>query len=333
MNVYLKEVYEQPTAIQITLEANKDQCIIHVDRNKPFLFTGMGSSLAAGQLVSLYLNSHGTVAASVDNSELLHYQTDILDQYNVVVISQSGESIEAIKLIERYPYVIGVTNTPGSSLALRAKEVFYTCAGKEEAITATKTFTTTAALLLQLASKTVQKNMEPSIFQVTKIMEKVLQERSSIGSKTAKFLNVQRPLMFLGRGPSVTTADLSSLLFKEGARVFTESLSLAQFRHGPFELLADEGFQCFFFNPFGKTFEINHKFAEEIADHGGKVVYISDQELIHPNVLSIQLESINEFVSPVVYAIVPQLAIAEISRQKGLVIGQAELLSKVTVKE
>ncbi|MCY9668376.1 hypothetical protein M5X11_26215 [Paenibacillus alginolyticus] len=138
---------------------------------------------------------------------------------------------------------------------------------------------------------------------------------------------------FMGRGPSVTTADYDGLLLKETARMFTESLSVAQFRHGRFELVAEK-FQCIFFNPPGPSYEANEAFAREIADQGGQVVYISNRAITHPTVSSITLvDAFNEFISPIIYVFFVQLIALEMSHRKGLVAGEAKLVGKVTGKE
>ncbi|SFD76192.1 glucosamine--fructose-6-phosphate aminotransferase (isomerizing) [Bacillus sp. OV194] len=330
MNVFMKEVAEQPQALKDTLEANRGN-YLSLDLNRPLLFTGMGSSLAAGQLAALYLNAKGYPAAAVDTSELLHYQIPMLKHYQPIIVSQSGESYEACRLAAQLSEYTAITNTPQSTLAQGASQVFYTAAGKEESITATKTFTSTAGLLLQLCSQWVNAPLEQALFQAVSKLETAIKEEE-ISSRIGNFLSEDRPLFLLGRGPSVITSDLGALLLKEAARMQTESLSLGQFRHGPFELLADS-FQCILFNPKGTTESLNHNFAIEIAELGGKVVYVSDQALTHPNVLSIQLNSIDDFVSPLIYAYVVQMATAALSQKKGLFLGQATLLSKVTKKE
>jgi glucosamine--fructose-6-phosphate aminotransferase (isomerizing) len=43
--------------------------------------------------------------------------------------------------------------------------------------------------------------------------------------------------------------------------------------------------------------------------------------------------NVNEYVSTIPYSLVTQLAAVELSAQKGLVAGQAELISKVTGRE
>ncbi|NRF92435.1 SIS domain-containing protein [Paenibacillus frigoriresistens] len=332
MSKFWNEVLEQPDALLRTLDANRESRILLDETAKPILFTGMGGSLAAAQLASLYLNAKGIVSSAMDTSELLYYQSKILDNYQIILISQSGESIEAVKFLDTYSNIIGVTNTLGSSVALRSKQVFFTYAGKEESVAASKSFTSTLLLLLLLASRFANDDLEAELLDTIAILTKTIYAKEDF-LPLIQLLHADEPLVLMGRGPSVTTADYGGLLLKETARMFTESLSVAQFRHGPFELVAEK-FQCIFFNPPGPSYEANEAFAREIAEQGGQVVYISNRAITHPTVSSITLvDAFNEFTSPIIYVFFVQLIALEMSQRKGLVAGEAKLVGKVTGKE
>ncbi|MDN7242744.1 SIS domain-containing protein [Planococcus sp. N028] len=332
MSLFYQEVLEQPKAIKDTIHGNTD-VELSLDSTKPILFSGMGSSLAACQLAALYMNRYGGMAQAVDSSELLHYQMEMLDHYNVFLSSQSGESIETKEVANKHKRAKAFTNSPGSSIANAASETYFTKATPEEAIASSKSFTTMVSLLLYLSSKKFGEPLEEEILQAANVIEEVLESRfEEIGELISKTIDPNQPLLLIGRGPSVITAEQGGLTLKETARIFSESLSSAQFRHGPFELLK-EPFQCFLFNPFGETYELNIEMAKEIARLGGKVIYVSDEPLVAENIESIQLNSIDEFVSPIIYSCVVQIAAIMLCEKKGLVAGEASLISKVTGKQ
>lgn len=332
MSLFYQEVLEQPKAIKDTIHGNADTELI-LTPNKPVLLSGMGSSLAASQLAALYMNSWGGMAQAIDSSELLHYQMEMLDQYNIFLSSQSGESVETKEVANKQRSAKAFTNSPGSSIANIASETYFTKATPEKAIASSKSFTTTVALMLYLSSKKFGESLEQEILQAADIIEEVLENRfEEIGEIISKTIDPNRPLLLIGRGPSVITAEQGGLTLKETARIFSESLSSAQFRHGPFELLKEQ-FQCVLFNPYGKTYELNVEMAKEIASYGGKVIYISDKPLEGENIESIQLNSIHEFVSPIIYSCVIQIAAIKLCEKKGLVAGEASLISKVTEKQ
>ncbi|WML58639.1 SIS domain-containing protein [Neobacillus sp. PS2-9] len=330
MSKFFAEVNQQPSVIRETIRLNED---VILKPTKPFLFTGMGSSLAASELLVSYLNHFGIQASAIDNSELLYYYSDeFLNKHQVFVISQSGESFEAIELAKRYPNITAITNSPGSSLAEKASRVLYTVAGKEEAIASSKSFTTTVALLLLLGSKIVGGDLAADLYHAVDILEGQFVRASEYQEQIGKFINPNHPLVLLGRGPSIYTARQGSLTLKETARMYVEALSAPQFRHGPFELIKED-LQAIFFNPEGITHDINQKYVLEMAELGAKVLYVSDEALEHENISSIVIPSVNEFVSVITYSFVIQLAAVELSSQRGLVAGEAELISKVTRKE
>lgn len=327
---FFEEVCQQPEAIRNTVLHNQKA---ELNLEKPLLLTGMGSSLAASELLVSYLGSYGVSASAIDNSELLYYYPNTyFDNYQVVATSQSGESYEAKELCTRYLNTIGITNTPNSSIDQLSKDTFYTYAGREQAIASSKSFTTTAALMLLLGSKLVGKDLSAVLYKTADVIEESLLKASEIQQLIGEFIDPIRPLMVLGRGPSVVTARQASLTLKETARIYAEAMSAPLFRHGPFELL-EENLQAIFFNPKGKTYELNQNYVIELANHGGKVLYVSDEPLEHENIQSVVVDSVSEYVSVLPYSFVIQLAAIELSKQRGLVAGEAKVITKITGRE
>ncbi len=85
------------------------------------VLSGMGSSLFACLPLESYFNARGIAATAIDTSELLHYRHKICGKGTVVVlVSRSGETVEAVKLLAKLKgsgaVVIGVTNEPGTTL-------------------------------------------------------------------------------------------------------------------------------------------------------------------------------------------------------------------------
>ncbi|MEK5166931.1 SIS domain-containing protein [Paenibacillus sp. FSL R5-0527] len=330
MSQFFNEVKQQPEAIRETI---RNHVSVSAAGDKPLLLTGMGSSLAASELLVSYLNLHGIQASAIDNSELIYYYPDsFLDKHQLYIVSQSGESFEAKELAKRYPSASAITNSPDGSLAGLAREVLLTHAGKEIAIASSKSFTTTAALMLLLGSKMTGNDLTDSLYRAADVIEEHLNREEEYRKRIVDFINPEKPLVLLGRGPSVYTARQGSLTLKETARIFAEAASAPQFRHGPFELIK-ENLQAIFFNPKGATFETNKKYVLEMAELGAKVLYVSDEELGHERVMSLAIPSVHEYVSPIPYSLVIQLAAIELSAKRGLVAGEAEIITKVTGKE
>ncbi|HEY7283520.1 MAG TPA: SIS domain-containing protein, partial [Actinomycetota bacterium] len=90
------------------------------------LFTGMGASYAACYAPVTVLAGLGVRASMVDTAELLHFRRRQLGPDDLlVVVSQSGRSAEAVRLVDSpapggRPVVVAVTNGDDNPLASSA---------------------------------------------------------------------------------------------------------------------------------------------------------------------------------------------------------------------
>src|SRR2546423_1348285 len=125
----LTEVYEQPDALHNTLDAVPAQleqfapyaAQLRDGKLRRVVLTGMGSSFWALYPTVLALSERGITALALEASELLYYHDGLFDaQTLVIAVSQSGRSVEGVKLLDHLNHlgqrspVIGVTNDPES---------------------------------------------------------------------------------------------------------------------------------------------------------------------------------------------------------------------------
>jgi len=119
------------------------------------IFTGMGSSFFAGLPAVHHLAAHGVAAEAMETSELLHFGLETLCEGTVVVlVSRSGETVEAIRLLpellKRGAKVIGVTNVADSVLAREsACSIFLN--SRPDRMVAVQSYSASLAVLLLLA--------------------------------------------------------------------------------------------------------------------------------------------------------------------------------------
>ena len=111
----------------------------------------MGSSYDACYPAIVELARAGVPAVQVDAAELLHFRSAILRPgTTLLVVSQSGESAETVRLVRDLVArpgrgrLIGVTNGPGNTLAALADVALDTRAGEE---TGPSTMTFAASLV------------------------------------------------------------------------------------------------------------------------------------------------------------------------------------------
>src|SRR6266700_2199923 len=129
MGPMMEEVIQQPAALAgVRKFYNSPGAIPHNTLRKlvtqwppTVVFTGMGSSLFAAYPAQAYRTSLGIRTLVWETAELLHYHLKILRPDTLLVaVSQSGETVEIVRLLERVPEKMGlaaVVNVEGSTLA------------------------------------------------------------------------------------------------------------------------------------------------------------------------------------------------------------------------
>jgi fructoselysine-6-P-deglycase FrlB-like protein len=156
---FYAEIAGQPDALRRAARGLRDQratleAVAGLLASGSVVLTGMGGSYAACYPLAAGLADAGRTAVMLGAAELLHFRLGILDASTpVIVVSQSGESAEIVRLVETLtgrdggPPIVAVTNGTGNTLAGTADLVLDTRAGRETG-PSTKTF---AAGLVMLA--------------------------------------------------------------------------------------------------------------------------------------------------------------------------------------
>jgi glucosamine--fructose-6-phosphate aminotransferase (isomerizing) len=241
------EIFEQPEAIRRLLEMQA-QPVREVaarirDKNPPFVYlAARGTSDNAG-LYAKYLwgISNGLpVALAAPSMFSVFEKPPKIGDSLVVGISQSGQSPDIVSVIEegrrQGALTLAITNDSQSPLAEAAELVIDTVAGPEEAVAATKTYTTqlTAIAMLSVALTGDAEQSEwlgrlPSLVEDTLELDETIKEASS----RYRYMD---ECVVLGRGFNYATAYEWSLKLKELAYVIAEPYSSADFQHGPVAL-------------------------------------------------------------------------------------------------
>ncbi len=138
------------------------------------VFTGMGSSLFAAYPAQAYLTEQGVRALVWETAELVHHHLKVLRPDTLlVVVSQSGQTAEVLRLLESLPAkarVLAVTNVEASPLAKRANLLLPLMAGGQVAVS-TKTYTCSVAVLMYLAFAIAGKAPSPLTQEVMRAVE------------------------------------------------------------------------------------------------------------------------------------------------------------------
>lgn len=352
MGRFYEEIMEQPSALRNTLnyfdslEGNgvleKVAKICKLKNYQNIVFTGMGSSYFVSEAASSMLNSFGIQAQAIDTGELIHFRLNMLSENTLVVaISQSGESYEVVELLKLLgnrpirPSIIGITNTPSSSLALHSDLCLFTMAGKEE-MTSTKTFICTylAAYLLvvTIAGGVVNRS---ELSGLANEIERLLSHKDEFHALVRKTLLGHGFIQTLARGPLFATASQTSLMFMEADKIPSSSLLGGAFRHGPLEIVDDSFVAVVFAHSRSGVYKQMLRLSDDILASCGKVLMVTDVASGADN--TNYHEVIVNCEDPILFAIpsiVPlQIIVDAWAEERHLVPGDFNIASKVTITE
>jgi glucosamine--fructose-6-phosphate aminotransferase (isomerizing) len=304
-------------------------------RPRRIILTGMGSSLFAAYPAYLRLLQAGLAAIWIELSELLHYAgRQIGPDTLLVVISQSGETVEALRLLEElHPSgsLLAITNNADSTLAGQARWVIATGAGAERSI-ATKTYTTSLLALTMLAARIAGTTPR----ELAGLLEPAIAAAGEVCASAPGWITAlpdewlaPGPLTLVGRGPALATALSGGLLLKETAKIPSEGMSSAQFRHGPLEIAGPHHRAIVCAAP-GPTLALDHRLAGELCSHGSHVLVLGTPA---PGLDSASI-ALPETSCTELYALIPlQLLAREMALRQGITPGTFRFIGKVTATE
>jgi glucosamine--fructose-6-phosphate aminotransferase (isomerizing) len=289
MNSFLDEIAEQPSVLSglrkyyASPGAISFKVIRSLTEHWPptVVFTGMGSSMFAAFPAQTYLIGQGIRAVVWETAELLHHHMKFLGPDTLLVaVSQSGETVEIIKLLERLPAktnVLAVANFENSTLARRGQMLLPLLAGGQASVS-TKTYGCAVVVLMYLAFAIARKPSQPltqALSRAIEAQERILDRRDVLLPPAVEFFNNPPYVALLSRGSDMSSAYQGSLLLKEVARLAAEPMSAAQFRHGPIEIVSP-AHRYIVFARQGKTGKLLLNLVRDIRTHGGRVLLLTD---------------------------------------------------------
>jgi glucosamine--fructose-6-phosphate aminotransferase (isomerizing) len=262
----LKEIYEQPRAVEDTLRSRMDVS------GDDVLAEGVGvSAELAKQITRVYFVACGTsshaamagrywveqlarlpatveIASEVRNREPVFCSTDL-----VVAVSQSGETLDTLAAVKTAKalgaHVLAVANVLDSAIPRAADGALYTHAGPEIGVASTKCFTAQLAALLLLAvylgrrkgtlSPENARRVLDGLRKVPHQMRLVLGQAEDIKAIARKHIRA-RDVLFLGRGTGYPVALEGALKLKEISYIHAEGYAAGEMKHGPIALIDED---------------------------------------------------------------------------------------------
>lgn len=299
------------------------------------IFAGMGSSNYCSVAADQYLVQHGRNSVRYSASELLHEYFNVINEETLVVItSQSGESGEIVRLLDRLPdhiCTVGITNDAGSTLAERCTYRLFMNVESEDSVT-TRTYMAGIAITLFLAMSITGVSYGQflkGLLKCMKNMEIFLENSAGRREETMEGFGENGAVWLLARGCDYGTALAGSLFLREVARVMSAAENCGEFRHGPFEVV-DEKFTAIMITTGRETYELDKKLAENIRGKGGRVLMISDVQTPGADIV---LPPCGQWHSQFLGILPIQLLADRTAAKKGIRAGEFRWGSKITKGE
>ena len=292
--------------------------------------TGMGSSMYAAYPAQAYLNSLGIRTFIWETGELVdHHRKFLGADILLVVVSQSGETAEVLRLLGALPgkeSLVAICNMETSSLARRARLLLPMMAGRPAPV-GTKTYTCAVAVLMYLAVAIARKSPYPltqALMQAIEAEERIIERQDELIPPTAEFFNNPHYTALLSRGADLATVYQGALLFKEVAKMGAEPISAAQFRHGPMEII-DPTHRYIVFaresdpRPKRKTDPDLFKLVRDICKHGGRVLLYAAQPFRDmTNLRHVPVDPVRMGLGTLIDSVHIQLLVHELAQRAGL---------------
>ncbi|HEY7755714.1 MAG TPA: SIS domain-containing protein [Actinomycetota bacterium] len=347
---FLAEIVGQPDAMRRAAAALVEQRA-ELDRireagavSRTVIFTGMGSSYDACYPAVNDLAGRGVPALLVDTAELVHFRRPILNaQTLAVIVSQSGESAEIVKLAVEIakqrtrPFVVSITNGLDNDLARRADVRLDTWAGEERG-PGTMTFAAALATLSGIARLLAGDSVETAIDRTRTAAEgaalsaeRLLEDPQAAAADLGSWHGGREVIAVLGRGPARAAAELGALVLKESG-VMAESFEAGAFRHGPLEL-AGTGMTAIVMATEPETRRLDLGLAADLVETGANVLVVTPDGEAPKGARPVATGYLDRALMSAVSIVPVQLLAWTLAGTRGRTPGQYTRASKVTTRE
>jgi glucosamine--fructose-6-phosphate aminotransferase (isomerizing) len=357
----LKEIFEQPRAVQDTLagrllEDEGDVFLEHLvlgdaelAQVRRICIVACGTSWHSGLVAKFLLEEHCRLPVEVDIASEFRYRNPVIGPETLLIaISQSGETADTLAAVReaklRGARTIAVCNVMDSSIARETEGVIYTHAGPEIGVASTKAFVTQLVALYLFMLRLgraggciTQERMMPHLavlLHLPALMEQALQLDSAIETIARRYQHA-RDFLYLGRGGSYPIALEGALKLKEISYIHAEGYPAGEMKHGPIALI-DENVPVVVMVLKDRHYEKVRSNMEEVIARGGRVIAIcteGDTEVAHKAESVLYLPECSEWIAPILLSIPLQLLAYHVSVLKGNDVDQPRNLAKsVTVE-
>jgi glucosamine--fructose-6-phosphate aminotransferase (isomerizing) len=356
----LKEIYEQPRALQETTMGRLDRTDRveldgvefppgFVERLDKIWIVACGTAYHAGLVGRSMIERLAHIPVEPDLASELRYRQPLIGGTTLAVsISQSGETADTLaasrEARSRGSRLLAVTNVVGSTLAREADDVLFIRAGPEIAVASTKAYVTMLVAMQMLAVDLGQRRGVLTPVQVSSMLsglrhipvlaQEVLDRAEPVRALARRVAGVDHAF-FIGRGLDYAVAMEGSLKLKEISYLHSEALAAGELKHGTLALVTEDTpvlalvtQRAVYEKMLSNIQEVRARGAEVIA-----VAYDDDTEIAKHAQTVLRIPTVDDWLAPVLAIIPLQLLAYHVAVTRGHDIDQPRNLAKsVTVE-
>jgi glutamine---fructose-6-phosphate transaminase (isomerizing) len=333
------EIGEQPAALRATLDSLLPRTgeVAHVaEGTRQVLFIARGTSDNAAVYGSYLLQVYAGRLATLGSPSVATTYRSRADLSGVlaVALSQSGRTEEIVETLgwaaDCGARTIAVTNSAGSPLAEMAELALVTEAGTEQAVPATKTFTTQLAALAVLSLGLGAQVDAAELSRLPEEIERVLSAPGDVDAAAAALTDATG-LVVSGRGLAYAAALELALKLKEACYLHAMGLSYADLLHGPIAVVDAQTPAIIVAADTGPALDGAVKLAQRVTGAGALALGIGGGPALAAACrLALPGPRLPEWLAPIGLIVPGQLLTEALARQLGINPDTPRGLTKVT---
>ena len=298
----LKEIHEQPRAIEDTLRGRVDIQNADIDGAEIGLTPELVKNIERVYFVACGTSSHAAMAgrywveqlarlpSTVEIGSEVRYRQPVFTSKDLVVaVSQSGETADTLAAVKTAKAmgarVLAIANVLDSAIPRAADGALYTHAGPEIGVASTKCFTTQLAAVLMLAVYLGRRRDTLSRDEAARILQALTEapqqmrtvlEKADVIRHIAKRYMRSKDMLFLGRGTGFPIALEGALKMKEISYIHAEGYAAGEMKHGPIALI-DEDMPVVVVCPKDAHYEKTLSNMQEVKAREGQLIAVCTQ--------------------------------------------------------
>jgi len=361
----LKEIFEQPNAVQQTIAQALDgddlknnfleNSNIALKQIQQVQIIACGTSYHAGLVSKYWFEQIIGLPCQIEIASEFRYRHPVIIANTLYLcISQSGETADTLAALRDIQKRAKASNTPiftmaicnvsTSSMIRETNFHLLTLAGPEIGVASTKAFTTQLVALMLLILKigevkqsiTTELKLEliQALWHCPKVLNETLKHDANILSLSELFVE-KAHCLFLGRGTHYPIALEGALKLKEISYIHAEGYAAGELKHGPLALV-DNDMPVVILAPQDDMLDKLKSNMEEVQARGGELFVFADENSgIHKKDRQhvVHIPQISQWLAPIIYSVPVQLLSYHVAVRRGTDVDQPRNLAKsVTVE-